>query len=742
MKKKILLSILSILATTSALQAQVRGVVKDEAGTPVISATVIWSGTTHGTVTDENGKFSLASNKKSQKIVVSYVGYQPDTITVTRNDELNITLRPLEMEGIEVVGRRLGVVKMRDAVNGVNISAAELSKAACCNLGESFTTSPSVDVSYSDAATGAKQIKLLGLSGTYVQMLTENMPNFRGVAAPYALGYVPGPWMESIQVSKGSASVKNGYEAITGQINVEFKKPQAEEQAINFNMYGDTKKRWEANFDGNIHLGKRWSTALLAHYEDTNEEHDKNEDGFLDSPKVRQYNVQNRWAFMGDRYIFQAGVKALKEDRTGGQSTHSNHSSHISLSPWGDMYSINMETERYEAFAKNAFILNKEKNTNIALMTSGSLHKTDAAYGYKLYDVNQKNAYASLMFETDFTPEHKLSTGVSFNYDYYGQHHRLSQDKTGNIVAQRETETTPGAYAQYTFHGHDRWTIMAGVRIDHSNKYGTFVTPRLHVKYSPHEIISFRASAGKGYRSVYALAENNYLLASGRDLIIDDLKQEEAWNYGISTTLNIPLWGRKLEINAEYYYTDFKNQAVIDYDTNSTQIRIANLDGKSYSHIFQIDATYPVMEDFTITAAYRKNNVKTTYGGVLMEKPLTNRYKGLITGSYKTNLGLWQFDATLQLNGGGRMPTPYLTALGSPSWESSYGSYEQVNMQITRWFRRWSVYIGVENLTGKTQKTTVIDGNNPWGNRFDPTLVWGPVHGRMFYAGFRIGLSK
>ena len=154
-------------------------------------------------------------------------------------------------------------MKLRNSVmNEDMISSAELSRAACCNLGESFVTNPSVDVTYSDAATGAKQIKLLGLSGTYVQMMTENIPNYRGSAAPYGLGYVPGPWMQSIQVSKGSSSVKNGYEAITGQINVEFKKPQLPEADwFSANLFASSTNRYEANADATVKLSKRWSTS-------------------------------------------------------------------------------------------------------------------------------------------------------------------------------------------------------------------------------------------------------------------------------------------------------------------------------------------------------------------------------------------------------------------------------------------------------------------------------------------------
>ena len=649
-------------------------------------------------------------------LMLALKGYsQTDTAS------LDSIFKDEELKEVKVVARKAGTSRLAGAVNGIAVNKDELFKAACCNLGESFTTNPSVDVAYNDATTGARQIKLLGLSGTYVQMLTENLPNFRGAAIPYALGYVPGPWMKGIQVSKGSASVKNGYESITGQINVDYLQPE-DEQQVEVNLFGDTKSRIEANADANVHLSDKWATEILLHHENILKNHDDNGDGFYDMPGREQYNVLNRWVYKGKNYIFHGGLGALKEIRTSGQDTEHVHSD--------DIYRIKLHTNRYEGYMKHAFIFNHEHGTNIAFMSSASMHQLDALYGNKFYDLNEKNLYGSLMFETNFSTQHNLSLGLSFNHDYLGQN-----------LGKNEKETTPGAYAQYTYTLGTKLTAMAGVRFDHSSLYGNFFTPRFHVKYSPIDAISIRLSAGKGYRTVFALAEYNYLLSSGRNLNISkDLKQEEAWNYGLSTAFYIPMFGKTLKLNAEYYYTDFKNQAVVDYESDKDLIAIYNLIGKSYSHTFQIDASYPLLKGLEITAAYRLNDVKCTYdyGKSLMEKPLTSKYKALFTASYKTPLGLWQFDATVQLNGGGRNPEPYQLADGSQSWSPRFHSFEQVSAQVTRWFRHWSIYVGGENLTGFKQKTPIYGAGNPWGSDFDPTLVWGPVEGRMFYAGVRV----
>ena len=656
------------------------------------------------------------------------------------NDGDTLGMKERQLEGVTVVKQRQGTTRINSAMNAFQINKSELFKAACCNLGESFTTNPSVDVSYNDAATGARQIKLLGLAGTYVQMLTETMPNFRNSASPYSLSYVPGSWMKSIQVSKGAASVKNGYESITGQINVQYLQPE-DEEGITVNLYGTTMARFEANADGNIHLNERLSTELLLHHENEYRDHDGNDDGFADMPKVRQWNMQNRWAYLGNTYIFHGGVALLKEKRSGGQSEKHVHDTQLPL------YQIGIDTDRYEIYMKHAFVLNKEHGTNIAIMASGTLQEMSSVYGLKHLDINDKNLYASLMYETNITPQHNISAGLSLNSDNIKEMPDTDAGTQNWALAtyrNKNNETTIGGYTQYTYTLGTKLTAMAGLRIDHSNRYGTFLTPRMHIKYAPNRVLSLRMSAGKGYRTVHAMSEYGYLLASGRQLNVEqNLQQEEAWNYGLSAALNIPIAEKILKLNAEYYYTDFMQQAIVDYDSDFSKTTIGNLHGRSYSHTMQIDATYELLHGLTVTAAYRRNIVKATYDGVRMDKPLTSRYKALLTASYKTPLGLWQFDATLQLNGGGRMPTPYATDNdGTLSWAPSFHSYEQLNVQITRWFRHFSIYIGGENLTNFRQKNPILHAHHPYSAQFEPTMIWGPTLGAMGYIGIRINIGR
>ena len=728
MMKKVFMSILLVFLAISAF-SQVRGVVKDDKGQILTGANVVWEGTNYGTMTDENGAFSLDRRPDINKLVTSFVGYDNDTTLCQNIDFVEITLHgEITLDDVVVKSQRPGRMKAKGAENIEITTTTELCRAACCNLGESFSTNPSVDVEYSDAATGAQQIKLLGLSGSYVQMLTENVPAFRGAAAPFSLGYIPGTWMHSIQVSKGAATVKNGYESITGQINVEYLKPQLDEE-LDVNLFLDSDLKFETNIEGNLHFNDALSGGLLAHYENMSMEHDGNGDGFMDMPKVQQYDFMNRWMYKKNHYVMQAYVKALKEDRNGGQ-TEDAHNHSKALESDNQLYKINIGSERYEGVLKNAYIFDEVKNTNVALILSGSIHKMNSLYGLKTYDVDNNNAYAQLMFETEFTPSHSISTGLSFNHDCFNE--RWKSELMPNLIKAPD-ENIGGAYAQYTFNYDEKLVFMAGFRGDYSDLYGLFFTPRAHVKWAVGDLLKLRFSAGKGYHTPRPMLDYHTHLASSRNIIVDDnLKQEEAWNYGTTASFDIDIFDKCLILNLEYYYTNFDKQVVADFDSDVNQLHFYNLDGISYSHTFQIDATYPFFEGFSLLGAFRYNDVKTTINGVLREKPLSSRYKGLVTATYKTPLEIWQFDLTLQINGGGRMPDGFGT----------FEAYPILNAQILKWFRWGNVYIGGDNLTNFKQKDPIIGYDNPWGENFDATMIYGPVDGIMFYGGIKWKLSK
>lgn len=670
------------------------------------------------------------------------------TLTAQETD----TARRATLEEVSVSGRRTeGVSRLGGAENGQQIGQDELFRAACCNLGESFVANPAVDVNYSDAATGARQIKLLGLSGTYVQMLCESLPMSGGASQPYLLGFVPGAWMKSISVSKGASSVKNGSQSITGQINVEYLKPD-DEPSVDINLYGDSHLKIEGNAKANIHINKKLSTELLGHYEHDFMHHDENGDGWIDMPSVDHYNLQNRWKYVSGRYIMHAGVGYLQDRRHGGQV----EGNYPNTPTEPGRFAVGIDSRRMEAYMKHAYLLNREHNTNLALTATAYRFDLDGIFGNaarRALGERQWGMSSLLMLEHDFNDDHTISTGLSFSAE--------SADETlglqGSEGLRHWREYVPGAYAQYTFTPSYRFTAMAGLRFDRSSLNGGYFTPRMHLKWVPADWLTLRGSAGMGHRSVRPLAENHFILSSGRTIdmapgvvsiapmtvseaLTFQPTLESAVNAGLSAAFYIPVGDHTVTLNAEYYYTDFQHQLVVDYDSDPAAILLYNLQGQSYSHTAQVDATYEPTDEWSLMAAMRLNRVMCTYGGQLLEKPLQSRYKALLTVGWKPMMGIWQVDVTLALNGGGRMPKAYTLADGTPSWDEEFPAYPQLNIQLTREFRHFSLYIGGENLTNYRQPMSVIDAASPWSATFEPTMIWGPVNGIMGYAGIRMTL--
>lgn len=732
--KKIFSIIFNTILVLS-LNAQVSGIVYDnsEAGKkPMFGVNIWWENTSIGTTSDIHGKFELAKSKESNNLIFSFVGYNNDTIEVKKTHQnLEVLLNSnIILDEVIVGERQVGTHYSRMEIGSVQtISGAELCKAACCNLSESFETNASVDASYSDATTGAKQIKLLGLAGKYVQMMTENFPNLYGLSQPYALGYIPGPWMESIQVSKGTSAVINGYDAITGQINIEYKKPKTAD-ALYFNQFLSSAGKSETNLDGSIILSPKWSTMIFAHSQSDFFEIDENKDGFMDMPKMQQNILFNRWDYFGKNLTIRTGIQYIDENRKSGQSSKFLNSSEIL-----DPYKIQIATKRFQGFYKMGYVFPEKNYRSLAMVSSFTYHDQNSIYGKTNFDATQQSAYLNVIWQSAFSgnEDHKYNVGLSFKYENLNQ---LLNDST-----MLNQEIVPGTYFQYTASLPFNLHVIAGIRADYHNQEGVLITPRLNLKYNITGAISWRASVGKGYRYANVLAENNYLLASSRKFIIaPDLKLEEAWNFGSNITWYIPIGDRDMAINAEFYRTQFVNQIIADFES-PREVKFYNLDGKSYSNTYQIEASYALIKGLDATAAFRYNDVKQTIDNKLLEAPLTNRFKALLTMSYKTPLEKWQFDFTTQFNGGGRIPSTEENPLAY-RFDTEFPSYYIMNAQITKYFKTWEIYLGAENILNFVQKNPIIAASDPYGDFFDSSLIWGPVHGRKFYIGIRFALAK
>lgn len=695
---------------------------------------IYWQGTNQGVVSTDKGNFEIKKADNQHILVFSFVGYETKVVHINDLTPIEVVLEPnLEIGEVTVIKKDRGTyLSVINPIQTERIGGAELHKAACCNLAESFETNPSVDVSYSDAVTGAKQIRLLGLEGTYSLLQIENMPNLRGLATTFGLTYIPGPWLESIQVSKGAASVLNGYESIAGQINAELKKPDSNEKLF-LNTYANVHGRKEFNANTNIRVVKNLvSTGLFVHASDLSKRNDENGDGFLDSPLSRQLQLQNRWKYMDQKGLMaQAGVNVLMEDRLGGQIGFEQEMTPSLTNPYG----INIKTNRLDGFFKTGYVFPNNR-TAVAFLSNASYHKTNSFYGLNDYDANETRFYANAVLTRDLDEAaiHSLNSGFSFVFD------KIDEILYGRNISRKEQ--VPGIFAEYTLKPNEDLTFMAGIRADFHNLFGTFVTPRMHFRYKAGEHVTIRSSAGKGYRTANVISENSFMLANARYLQWEeDAMLEEAWNYGFALVQNYTLLGRELQLNAEYYRTDFQSQLVVDRETSAENIILAPLNGKSFANSMQFDIRWQPIERLDLLLAYRVNDVQQTIGGVLKEKPLTSRYKGLINLNYSTNLKKWMFDYTIQFNGGGRIPQYPTDDTNVILGNREFSPYTIMNAQITKYFRYWNIYVGSENLTNFTQKNPIAGADNPFGSAFDATNVWGPVIGQKIYLGLRFTLN-
>ncbi len=745
MKPRHVLLLISLLPFLhSGLQAQqmskyIEGRVTENSGQgdemPLIGANVYWLNTLAGTTTDPDGNFKLKRFPGETHLVVSYVGYQSDTIDVSDQEHISVELlNSVSIDELRIVHREKSTkIGYLEPLKVEKIGQKELVKAACCNLSESFETNPSVDVSFTDAVTGTRQIQMLGLAGPYTQITREVIPDVRGLSAIYGLTYIPGTWIEGIQLIKGTGSVSNGYESIAGQINVELWKPETMDK-LYLNGYANGMGRVEANANVKIGINEQWGTAFLLHGSNESVKHDRNDDGFLDNPLSRQYLLLNRWEFHGPRGgHFQFGIKGTHINKVGGEVAFDPETDVGLTDHWG----MDLLTQRLEGWAKIGKINQKKTWQSTGLQLSGVTHHQESWFGLNKYRAVQTSFYANLLFQSIIgNTNHTFKTGTSIQYDDYME--SLNGDDYDR------TEIVPGAFFEYTYNPFDKFIFVAGIRADYHNLFGPFITPRVFVRYPITDRTILRLAGGRGQRTANVLAENNAILATSREVIIQGdnsdkpygLDPEVAWNYGVNLTQTFTLDYRSGVISLDFYRTHFENQIVMDYDFSPQQVLFYNLDGKSWSNSFQAQFDYEVTNRLDLRIAYRWYDVKTTYQDQLLQKPLISQHRGFLNMAYETRK-YWKFDLTLNRQGKKRIPD--LSSNPEKHQLEKYSpAYYLVNAQVSKtWKEKYEVYLGVENLFDFKQKNPILSSEDPFSPYFDSSLIWGPIFGRNIYLGFR-----
>lgn len=741
----IILSI--IISSISGLQAQsskqLVGKIFNQDGETLIGATVHWEGTNIGTVTDENGNFSLQKMDTAASLQIQYVGYEPVLIRMfPHEDSAFIKIEGINLlETIEVNEHRQdNFTSTLDPINMESITSCELKKAACCNLAESFETSGSVDVMKQDAVTSATEIQILGLRGIYSQLLIEKRPAYTGLGSPLALEYVPGTWVEGIQVSKGTSTVQNGPQSMTGQINIELVKPHRDKPFF-LNLFGATTERGEVN----LHLNKRWNktlgSGLILHGSTTQGKFDRNDDTFLDQPLKNTLTGIWRNIYEGSSFYSQFNVQALYDERTGGQIIPDHEANPENY------YRIRQENRRLDVFGKFGYFGFEKPETSAALIYGGSLHDTKNVFGRTNYNGTQRNFYTNLLYSTFIgTTDHKLNVGASYQYDKY--------EEFLNDTDFSRKETMPGVFGEYVFGG-QKFGLIAGLRADHLRVNGprggqpdltkTFLTPRLNLKYNFSDKSIFRLSGGRGVRSAQFLSENIAVMASNRLFVVtDNLGIEDAWNVGLNYTQNFKLKGRSASFVVDLYRTEFVNQVVMDMESEHGRVLFYNLDGKSYSNSLLVMGSWAPFKGFDMKLAYKLNDVRVTFQGDLRQRPMVAPHRALATLNYETPGEKWMFNTNIQYTGWQRFAeTGHLpSGIEEGQYFKGYSpAYVLLNAQVTRRFKHWEIYVGGENLTDYRQEHAIIDWQNPFGPHFDAMQVWGPLVGARGYAGLRMWLD-
>lgn len=708
---------------------------------PLVGAPVYWlNNPTIGTITDTSGVFSIdfTENSTQNRLIISYLGYKSDTILVKGTEKMRVVLalqNSKELTEVEVTERLSSTTQnVLSALNTKIMSEKELFKAACCNLSESFETNPSIDVNFADAVTGAKQIQMLGLSGIYTQLTTENMPDIRGLASTYGLSYIPGPWIESIQVTKGIGSVANGYESMTGQINIELKKPEVtvkKGEKVYANAYVNTFGRVEANLNIATKINQKWSTATLLHGDNMQTIMDFNNDNFMDMPMGKQANLVHRWKYEHKNWIVQFGGKLLLDERNGGQYQSQ------TISNFPRLYTTENKTLRSELFTKIGYVFPEKKYKSMGLQISGTLHNQKQNFGNTNYTGNERSMYANFIYQSIIgNTNHKFRIGASYVYDRF--------EETLDFQYFR-AEVVPGAFGEHTWTPTPKLTLIGGLRTDYHNLFGLQISPRLHGKFDITEKTQFRFSGGRGFRTANIFADQIGYYVSNRTSDKNYNYQENkayginipeiAWNYGLSFSQDFRLNYRKGNITLDYYRTDFEKQVVADIYSDVNKIQYYVLSGQSYANSFQTEVNYELIKRLDVRLAYRLYDVQSKYINGWQQRPFISPNRFFVNLSYETK-SKWKFDATLNWNGAKRLPQ-------TKEYAQKYSpDFVTLNAQISKSFgnvqKHWfDVYIGGENLTGFRQDLAIINAQDPFQLGFDAAQIWGPITGAMVYIGGR-----
>ena len=714
---------------------------KDNEVILVEGVSVYWKDSSIGVISDKTGNYSIPFSKDSNILVFKMLGFKQESITIEDIKTYNHTLieQSDQLDEVVVSKRKKSIQKSYfKTQNIVNVSSEELLKAACCNVSESFETNPSIDVNYSNAITGVKQVRMLGLESPYLLITEENIPMVRGASQVFGLSFIPGPWVESMQITKGTGSVVNGFESISGQINIELQKPVVDEP-IFINVFRSNMGRNEMNFHLNRNINNKISTKFFLHADNNNSINDNNSDGFLDHPNYKGINFFNRWQYINleKGIVSFLGLRYMKEDKNAGEDVANLK---LKRMPW--LSEIN--TQRFDSNFKFGYVNPNIPYQSIGFQMAYSNHEQISFFGNRNYNINQDSFYSSFLYNSILgNTMNKFKAGLNFSYDDFEELVDFENKKYNRI------DKSIGGFFEYSYDNLDKLSLVAGLRYDIHNNIGSFFTPRFHLRFQPLDKSVFRFSIGSGRKSSNIFSENQGVFSSGRNIKIlaktasgkfYGLNPEKAWNYGISFRQGFALNNQEGDVTIDYYITDFQNQIIVDFEKQG-ELQFYNLEGKSFAKSFQIEIDYSINNNINLKSAFKNYDVKKQYNSGFKQNPLTPKNRFFINLDFSSNLNennaQWRFDFTYNWIGKQRLPLHS----GQSSLKGYSPSYVLMNTQLTRVFsEKFDIYLGAENLGSYTQNNPILGNENPFGTNFDSTLIYAPINGAMIYLGLRLKL--
>ena len=734
------LIILSFCCITNIVNAQIKGLIQGADGSqkkPIYGAKIKLLQAKTGTVSREDGTFELVLPKElPDTLVISAFGYNPDTLIVSKKDRftaLNILLYSDKLlPEILIEYRKNGhSISRLKTLHVEELTAIELRKAACCNLSESFETNASVDVNITDAVSGAKKIQMMGLDGVYTQIQMENIPYLRGLESAFGLSSLSGTWIESIQITKGTGNVVNGYESMAGLVNLELKKPD-EMEKIYLNVYQNIFGRSEFNFNKGIILNPKWSTGFLGHVSSTYGNIDRNKDAFRDLPTGDNTAFMNRWAYKGKKMEAQFGINFYRDRKVGGQTSFfRNEENQVDTINYG----VLINSKHIDIYGKTGFF-GKRPMQSLGIVYNIKHQEIDGFFGLKNFSGLEKRGYINVIYDDIIgTSDHTIKIGTSFV--------AIDISQKADTLSQKRMELVPGIFAEYTYTGR-RLTGVFGSRYDYHSIFREQFSPRVHLKYLLSEMTDLRFTAGKGWRVPNFIIDNISLLASSKQWIApSETKPEISWNIGGSLVHEMKIFERKASISLDFYHTRFENQLIVDRDDAINAIVFSNLKNSSFSNSFQTEFSFSLIKNLDIRLAYKFLDVQAKYGNEMRQQVMIPRQRGFVNIAYITRNKRWEYDFTCSVFSPSRLPiqrdfsndTLLISDLKSPI-------YAMINAQITHIYKKFDFYLGGENLTNSTQKNPIIDAANPFGSKFDATNIYMPITGINIYVGIRYAIAK